>query len=161
MPPVIAPARTRLGARPPARTALLWLSLVLNAFLVALLGAHLLRAPAPHPHHGPEAVIARMAAVLPPADAARFQADMARGRDAYRSARARLEQAHAAFVATIAHQPYDAAASRAALATWRADLQEFTARFGDSLVTALADVSPAGREKLAALEQARLEHDRR
>jgi uncharacterized membrane protein len=133
------------------RPFLLWASLALNAFLAALVGAHLLHAePAGHRPPGLDQAIAHMAQSLPSDDAQRFRAALAGQRTAFAPAHARVDEARQALSDAIARTPYDEAAVRQAMADWRTSWQEFAQDFGDSIVVALRDLSPEGRARLAA-----------
>ncbi len=136
----------------------LWASLALNAFLAALVGAHLVRAAAaPTRQYGIDAAIARMAAILPPDDAARFRAVLAADRSRYEPARREVEQARVALARAIGHEPFDAARADAAMQAWRARWPAFADEFSASILNAVGTISAAGRARLAADMQHRAE----
>ncbi|HTW25503.1 MAG TPA: periplasmic heavy metal sensor [Acetobacteraceae bacterium] len=139
----------------------LWASLALNAFLLALLAARLL-APPP-PHHGPpdvQRVIARMAATLPPEDAARFRSVMTGRAPALQAAQDRLRAAHRTAAAAIGAVPFRAADAEAAMAAFRAAWLDLARQLGQALVVAAGDLSPQGRARLAAFgETPRNDHE--
>ena len=131
---------------------LLWASLALNAFLAALVGAHLLHAePSGHRPPGLDGAIARMEQVLPPDDARRFGAALAQRRPEFGPAHARVDEARQALAEAIGRTPYDEAAVRQAMAAWRTSWLDFAQDFGEGIVVALRGISPEGRARLAAL----------
>ncbi len=146
-----------LGLSPPAPAAgavrwrggaLLWASLGLNAFLVALCLARLLYGDVHPGASGPP--IARIVAALAPDDAARFGAEMEARRDAITPARAAVSQAQARLAAAIRRAPFDPPAVRAALAEWQASWQGFVASFNVAVLAGLAQLSDDGRARFAA-----------
>ncbi len=144
--------------RRPARTVGLWVSLALNAFLAALVGAHLVGAAvARGPRHGIDVAIARMAAVLPPADAARFRATLAAERSRYEPARRQVEQAQLGVAHAIGREPFDAARVRGAMQAWRERWPAFAGAFSASILDAVGTLSPAGRARLSAYMQHKAE----
>ncbi len=141
-------------SRNTARTVGLWASLALNAFLAALVGAHLVRAAAAPPRRfGIDAAIARMAAILPPADAAQFRATLAADRSRYEPPRREVEQARRAVARAIGREPFDAARARAAMQAWRERWPAFADAFSASILDAVGRLSPGGRARLAAYMQ--------
>lgn len=134
----------------PWRTRLLWLSLGLNLFLMALVAApHMW----PHRPGGPpgfDGLVRRMARSLPPADADGFRAAMDRERPWYEMSRQRLADARMEIGRQIGRQPFDPAATRAAMSEMQNRLRESSLRFDESLVTALAGLSPEARAQLSA-----------
>ena len=147
--------------RSTAGTAGLWASLALNAFLAALVGAHLVRAAAAPEHRsGIDGAIARMAAILPPTDAARFRAVLIAERARYEPARRVLEQARLAAARALGHEPFDAARARAAMQGWQNRWPAFADGFSASILDAVAQLSPAGRARLAAFMQRKAEAER-
>lgn len=147
--------------RTTALTVGLWASLALNAFLAALVGAHLVRAAvAPARQFGIDAAIARMAAILPPADAARFRATLAADRSRYEPARREVDQARLAVASAIGREPFDAARAHAAMQAWRERWPAFAGAFSASILDAVGTLSPAGRARLAAYMEHRAEAQR-
>lgn len=136
----------------PWRTRLLWLSLGANLFLAALVVVPHVWPHGPAGPPGPpgfDRLVERMARNLPADDAAMFRAAMARERPWYDMSRERLEGARAEIGRQIGQQPFDPAATHAAMTAMQAQLREAGARFDDSLVLALGSLSPAGRRLLA------------
>ena len=140
-------ARARDGRRV-LRRALLWASLAANVFFAALVGSHLANRPPPSP--GVDGFASRLAAGLPPADAARFRAVLDQERPWYQQAHAAMDGAREQVAAAIAREPYNETDVRARLQDWRARWAESSDRFGDSLLTAVRALSPEGRQRLAA-----------
>ena len=130
----------------PWRTRVLWLSLGLNLFAVAALAAPMLwhRRPPPGPP-GFQVAIDHMARRLPPPDAERFRAAMAREQPWYDLSRERLNEARDAAATVVAREPFDPAAARAALQGMQERMRESAGRFDDSLVAALGTLSPEAR----------------
>lgn len=134
--------------RDPWRTRVLWLSLAGNLFAAPLIGAQFFMRHPPGPP-GLEGVVERMARALPPDDAARFRSTLAHERPWYDLARRQMDEARAQLSRAIAQQPYDEAAVRGRMQDWQARWIETSSRFGDSLLTAIAGLSPEGRTRLA------------
>lgn len=137
-------------ATPAWRRIALPASLILNLFLVALIGGHLLHvrrglAGAPFAH-----ALANAEAILPPKDAAAFRAVMQRDAPQYEGAMKRFFAARQALERDIAADHFDPDRVRAALANWRTSWDAFFDDFDGPLVDALAQVSPEGRRKLLA-----------
>lgn len=139
--------------REPWRTRVLWLSIAGNLFSAALIGAHMAAGRPPGPP-GLAGAAERMARDLPPADAARFRATLDRERPWYDMARRRMADARTDLSRSIAQNPYDEAAVRERMLVFQARWAETSARFGDSLLTAIGTLSPEGRAKLAETTQA-------
>ena len=127
-------------------------SLVVNVFLLALIVAHVLRAQiadsAAHPEG--QAIVARLTAVLPAEDAARFRAQLDLMRSEYEPQRERIGEARQALLRAIARDPYDPAGVRRALADYQQSWRDFTSRFDEAFLAALDTISPHGRARLAA-----------
>ena len=140
---LIAPPRRRFG----------WFgaSLALNVFLLALLGAHLIRPAlgpaAPARGDGP---IGRIVEALPEPDAARMRAVLDRARPGRSAGRERVSAAQRDIAAAIARTPYDEAAVRAALAAWQARWHEFTTGYNTALIEGIGTLSDEGRARFAA-----------
>jgi uncharacterized membrane protein len=136
----------------PWRTRLLWTSLCLNVFGMALLAVPLFMHP---PHRGPagppsfDGFVARMARDLPPEDADVLRAEMGRERPWYEMGRERLDEQRDMLARAVAHDPFDPAATHAALQELQDRMRESATRFDDSLVMAMAKLSPMGRTRLA------------
>ena len=133
--------------REPWRTRTLWLSVAGNLFAAALVGAHLVAGPPPHP--GLAGAAERMAHDLPPADAARFRAALDGERPWFDDARRRMADARADLARSIAQTPYDEATVHERMAVLQARMVETSGRFGDGLLKATGALSPEGRAKLA------------
>jgi len=138
--------------REPWRTRVLWLSIAGNLFSATLIGAHMAAGHAPGPP-GLAGAAERMARDLPPADAARFRAIMDRERPWYDMARRRMAEARVGLSRSIAQNPYDEAIVHERMLSFQARWAETSARFGDSLLTAISTLSPEGRAKLAETTQ--------
>ena len=127
-------------------------SILLNLFLVAVIGGHMWRV------RGHEAafatpmarVLARAEASLPAQDAAKFGAVIRRDAQRYADAQKRLLDARLELRRQITADQFNQEDVRRALATWQAAWNAFFDDFGNTLVEALAQVSPDGRHKLAA-----------
>ena len=144
------------------RSGVLAASLALNAFLVALLAAYLLRpalAPsAPGRGNGP---IGRIVDALPDAEASRMRAVLDRARPERDAAREKVAAAQRTVAAAIAKRPYDEAEVRRALDAWQASWQDFATDFDQMLIQALGTLSDDGRARFAAAalaEDARHRH---
>lgn len=141
----------------------LWISLAANLFLMALVGAHLLRTadrPDPPPRTL-DGAIERIAAALPADDARRFRAVMLQQRPHYQPAHDRMEQARQAFARAISRNPYDEQATQDAMHTWQTDWNDFMRKFGDSFLRAAGALSSDGRTKLAEFAEHRTPDHRR
>jgi uncharacterized membrane protein len=135
-------------------------SIVLNIFLVALIGGHLLRGrPVIAPGENPLArALANAEASLSPSDAAAFRQVMRSDTPRFADAAQQLAAARRAVAQQIAAEPFNADAVHQALTRWQMALNSFFDAFSDPLVDALAKVSPDGRRRLIAERQA--EHAR-
>ncbi len=127
-------------------------SIVLNLFLVALIGGHLLSVRHSEPLAGDPLAraLANAEASLSPADAAAFTAALRRDAPNYLEAARQLRTARVQLGREVAADTYDPARVRQALAAWQAAWSHFVDQFSDPLVEALGQVSPAGRHKLIA-----------
>lgn len=141
------------------RRAALPASVVLNLFLLALIGGHAL-------HHGfgaetrPasfHAALERAERVLPPRDAAAFGATIRQDGPKYAQAAQQLTEARQALAQQIASDPFDKEATARAFANWRASWDHFTEQLSGTLVDALSKVSPEGRRKLVSERRSRPE----
>ncbi len=131
----------------PWRTRLLWASVALNLFALCLLAT-----PAMwhrHPPPGFPGLVERMARRLPPADAERLRSGLAPEQPWFDQARQDLEQARIASADRIGQTPYDAQATRAALAQVQEQLRAMSARFDGRFADIVGTLSPEGRAKLA------------
>ena len=134
----------------PWRTRLLWASLAANVFALALFAAPAVMGRHTDGPPGFDRFVGRLARGLPASDAAAFRDAMARERPWYDISRDRLDDARRAVAQQVGHEPFDQAATRAALIAMQDRLRESASRFDDSLVTALAGLSPDGRTAMAA-----------
>jgi hypothetical protein len=128
-------------------------SVLLNLFLIALIGGYVLR----HGGHDAAAaspslprILANAQASLSAPDAAAFGAVMRRDAPRYLESARKLVEARTLLERQITAQPYDAEATKQAFKTWQASADRFLSQIGDSLVEALGQVSPEGRQKLVA-----------
>ena len=128
-------------------------SVLLNLFLIAVIGGHLLR------HYRNDAgagsgslprVLANIQASLSPADAAAFAAVMKRDAPRYLGAARKVGEARAALERQLTAQPYDEVATKQAFTTWQDSANRLLSDIRDPLIEALDQVSPEGRQKLVA-----------
>jgi uncharacterized membrane protein len=145
----------------PPRTSVWWrvalpISIVLNLFLVALIGGHLWRL-----HRLEENAVtplgralARAEASLPPAQAAAFGGVIRRDFPQYQDAAHQLLDAREALNRQMTAPQFNKQATQQALAAWRAAWNHFMDDFSGTLVDALAQVPEDGRRKLAAERRA-------
>jgi uncharacterized membrane protein len=127
-------------------------SLVFNLFLVALIAGHLLRGDADQASSELALTrdLANAEASLPPLEAAAFGTIMRRDSSHYAQSAQALTEARQALVRQLVVQNFDQAGARQALAAWREARSRFIEDIGDTLVEALAQVSPEGRRQLLA-----------
>ncbi len=92
--------------------------------------------------------LAAAEASLPPRDAKAFDAVIRRDAPHYAEASHQLGAAREALDRQIAADNFDRDATRQAFGVWQADWNRFIDAFGNTLVDALAQVSPEGRQKL-------------
>ena len=125
-------------------------SIVLNLFLLALVGGHLWRGHVAETHATtPFArAFAGAPAVLPPQDAAAFSAVMRRDAPHYAEPLRQLNEARVALEQQVTAEHVDPDGLRLALATWRMAAGRFMDSFSGTLLDALAQVSADGRRKL-------------
>lgn len=133
----------------PWRTRTLYLSLGVNLFAVGLIAA-------PHVWHrrppGPpsfDTLVERMARELPAADASTLRTAMARERPWYDLGRKQMQEARGDVAIRLAAQPFDPAPLRTSLQAMQDRIHESMARFDESLVMAVGQLSPEARLKLA------------
>ena len=138
-----------------ASRTVLFVSLALNLFFLGLLGAATIRQvwlPAPamlEPSRSAAERIDRLAATLPVDDAAKLRIEFHPHENSLESAHSAYRRARGAVLATLRAEPFDAAALRSAMAQTRAARQELDRALHDVISTAAADMSAAGRNKLA------------
>jgi Heavy-metal resistance len=135
------------------RRFVLPVSILLNLFLVALIGGHLLRHRSYDVVAGSPSlprILANAQASLSEPDAAAFGAVMRRDAPRYLESARKLAQSRAALEHQITAQPFDAVATRAAFAEWQVSANRFLSDVGNPLIEALGQVSPEGRQRLIA-----------
>jgi uncharacterized membrane protein len=144
--------------------SLLLASLALNLFFIGIGGAMLLQSyafDAPAPPSGSERSVAgrieRIAATLPREDAERLRAAYQARRDELDGARGAYRDRQDAMRAVLRAEPFDLEALRAAMAEMRAARQNFDRRIHDFFAQQAAQMSPAGRQKLAERPSSRRE----
>lgn len=136
------------------RRIVLPVSLILNLFLMALIGGHVWRARSDDMRSEPLVrALARAEASLPPKDAAAFGAVIRREELHFAEAQKQLAAARQNVRRQVTAEHFDQAAVRRALVTWQAAWNDFFDDFSGTLVDALAQVSPEGRRKLIAARQ--------
>ncbi|MGB6306639.1 MAG: periplasmic heavy metal sensor [Steroidobacteraceae bacterium] len=127
-------------------------SLILNLFLVALIGGHVLRNRAADRHRPTPLAMALVEAGsrLSPGDASAFLDVVRHDAPLHADAVQRLTAARDQVEQQIVREPFDPQATKQALAAWRVNLDRFLEEFSDTLVDGLGKVSPAGRRQLVA-----------
>lgn len=127
-------------------------SLLLNLFLVAVIGGRLLygRAERLDGTSMLSRLTTRAEAVLPAEEAKAFKDVITRDAPRFAQTRQQLGAARAELVRQVVADPYDKNATGQALLAWKAAWDSFAADFSDTLVDALGQVSPEGRRKLIA-----------
>ncbi|KHK00899.1 periplasmic heavy metal sensor [Desulfovibrio sp. TomC] len=127
-------------------------SLLLNLFLVAVIGGRLLygRAERLDGTGMLSRLQARAEAVLPSAEAQAFKAVITRDLPRFSPTWQQVGATRAELARQVAADPYDKIATGRALGAWITAWDGFAAEFGNTLVDALAQVSPEGRRKLIA-----------
>ena len=129
------------------------ISLLLNLFLIAIIGGHVWR------HHGYDLgtgspslprILANAQESLAAPDAAAFGAIMRRDAPRYLESARKLAEARNALERQIVADPYDTVATQRSFAVWQASATQFLSDISDPLIEALGHVSPEGRQKLVA-----------
>jgi uncharacterized membrane protein len=136
---------------PPTAASPRWLllgSLALNLFFIGVAAALLIRSPAPV-DRSIFARIERLAATLPAADADKLRGQFQSNRAAVESARDGYDATRETIRQALRREPFDSEAMRAAMARTRAARQNFDLALQGIIATAAAEMSPAGRNKLA------------
>lgn len=131
---------------PSLRGWLLTASLLANVFLLAHAAAPMLRGRR-EPGFG--GMVEHFARALPPGDAERFHAVVDPEQARFAAAKREMDQSRAELSRAIARSPYDEASVRMRMADWQAHLHAMSSRVGDTLLTAIAVLSPEGRARLA------------
>jgi uncharacterized membrane protein len=128
-------------------------SIVVNLFLLALIGGHLLHSQQSDASAGGTPLaraLARAEASLPPRDAAVFDAVIRRNGPHYSAAVQQLNEARQEFERQMTAEPFNQEGMGEALATWHMAWDRFLDDFRSTLLEALAQISPEGRRKLIA-----------
>jgi uncharacterized membrane protein len=135
---------------------LLLASLALNLFFIGIGSAMLAQAEWTDTSEAPASSdstlasrIDRIAATLPKEDGDRLRANYRAHQAEVDGPRAVFEQRRDAIHAALRAQPFDEAALRAAMAQARAARQTFDRTIQDFFAKEAAEMSPAGRQKLA------------
>lgn len=130
-------------------------SLLLNIFLVALICGYMLHRPsseAPASPLTPGAriwpALAGISARLSQPDAAAFRGTLARGLPRAAASSRDLLAARVELARQVSAEHFDREATRQALMAWRQRWDAFLDDYSDTLVDALAAVSPEGRREL-------------
>lgn len=129
-------------------------SVVLNLFLLALIGGHFLRDGRHELPAMPLArALARAQATLSPQDAAAFDAVVRRDAPQYVGAGREIGAARRELEQALAAEPYDKAKAHQAFARWHAAWNQYVDKLGGTLIDAMSQVSPEGRRKLIAMRR--------
>lgn len=128
-------------------------SVLLNLFLIALIGGHLLRRDAREGAlpAGPiplTRALASAEATLSPTDAAAFREAMRRESPNLAESVRQIGEARRALARQVVAETFDAKATRDAMAAWQASWNHFFDEISNPLVDALGAISPEGRQKL-------------
>ena len=145
----------RHSKQPIWRQYLMPVSLLLNAFLAALILGHVWRGISQNTEGETPLIraLSNAESALSPADAAQFRTVMTNDAPRFLPAGKRLEEAREVLKNAIAASPYDPPAVRAALAAWQARWNDFVGAFRDPLTDALGAISPDGRRRLIDARQ--------
>ena len=142
----LAPAATR-------RAVPRWLllgSLALNLFFVGIAVAMAVRAPAPPSWDRNVFVrVERLAATLPPADAARLRGEIDADRQALEAAQTQYHAAQDQIRQALRQEPFDIETMRAAMTKSRAARQNFDQILQGIFAVAASKMSQAGRQAMA------------
>ena len=127
-------------------------SLLLNLFLIALIGGRLLygRAERLAGTSMLSRLTARAEAVLPRQEAQAFKAVIEREAPRFAGAREELGAARDELMRRVTADPYDKQAALQAFFVWKKAWDGFSTDFSDTLADALTQVSAEGRRKLVA-----------
>ena len=144
--------RTRFGDDRNWQRIALPASIVLNLFLLALIGGHLWQSQRDQADASPslDRALANAEATLSPKDAAAFAMVLHGDAPRYVAAAQQLRTARAALNRQITAAGFNPAAVRQALAAWRAAWDRFLDEFSGPLIDAMAQLSPQGRRQLIA-----------
>ena len=130
-------------------------SVILNLFLLAVIGGHMWHARPQLPGSGVALAraLARAEAILPARDGAAFGAVIRRDAPRFTRSILELRRARQELDRQIVAEPFDPKAARQALSGTEAAWDHFLDDFGDTLIDALGQVSPEGRRKLISETQ--------
>lgn len=125
-------------------------SILLNLFLLAVIGGHLLhvRNRSVNPGMPLARALLRAESILPKQDADAFSAVIRRDTPRFGRSWEQLRDARQELDRQIGAETFDPAAARHSLQATQAAWDHFLDEFSSTLVDALAQVSPAGRHKL-------------
>lgn len=139
----------RMGS---GRRSLMAASLLLNVFLVAVVSGQYLHRRAAENSDVPvyKRVLHQMTSRLDRQDAEAFRSVLHSQAPRFMAARQALEAAHAETDRELMAKEFDPAALRVALAHWQKSWDAFMAPMSDTLVDAIAHLSPEGRRRLAS-----------
>lgn len=146
----------RLRGIPNWRRLALPASVILNLFLVALIGGQVWHNRRSDAGFGTPlaGALARAEAILPSQDAAAFGAVIKRDAPHYAEDWRQLRAARRELRRKITAEDFNQEQVRQALATWQTAWGRFFGDFSGTLIEALAQVSPEGRRKLVAERRA-------
>lgn len=138
----------------PSQPAPRWLllgSLALNLFFVGVALAMAIRAPAPPPRWDPNVFVRveRLAATLPPADAALLRDAIQANHATINDAQSRYHAARDHIHDTLREEPFKVEDLRAAMAETRAARQSYDQVIQRVFADVAAAMSPAGRRAVA------------
>ena len=139
------------------RVALL-ASLLVNLFLVALIGGHVLHSRM-HVRDAGNSIaraLTNAAAALSEPDATIFNTIVRRDAPRYAEAAQRLAKAREELRHQIAANPFSAEAARQAYAVWQESLNIYAKDIGSTMVDALSQISPEGRRRLLDEQRTRM-----
>ncbi|MBK1662025.1 hypothetical protein CKO45_27930 [Paracraurococcus ruber] len=146
------PALIRLPPGLPSGRALLGAALGASLVLNVALGALLWTRPQPVEPRGRgfDRMVSRIEHTLPAEDRPAFRQVLERERESYAAELAAFRAANRMVDEAMGREPFDPDALRTALDAWSARWAEFNLAFTGALVKAMAVVSPAGRQQIAA-----------
>ena len=132
------------------RSALLAGSLILNLFLLAIIGGHVLHVGAVRSPSMLASALMAAEKSLGPTDAAVFRETLRAEHPRFAAAALALAHSREALADQILAPHVDPAATHAALLAWRGDWIRFTDAFSGPLIDALGKISTDGRRRLVA-----------
>jgi uncharacterized membrane protein len=133
-------------------------SLLVNLFLIALIGGHLLHSRMHVRRAGSSIVraLTNAGAALSEPDATVFNTIVRRDAPQYAAAAQRLAKAREELRHQIAANPFDADATRQSYAAWQESLNDYAKDIGSTMVDALDHISPEGRRKILDEQRPRI-----